>query len=682
MSKIKRDHVAALTYHGVSLNKQGGQLVGTCPFCDKEGHFYVNPKTAQWDCKVKGSPECSEGGNVYTFLEMWHKRCLEQDTDAEVYDQLVEGRGLPVEAFQDYQLAHDPYLDRWLIPLRNEKGHIVNLSTWRYDPDAEKNLTKTTASLERKLLNFHRLRGKGPLYLCEGEWDCIAFDWLRKRNKIRKSMDILGTPGTTFKEEWVKVIQNRPLVLMFDNDEGGRKLTDRIISLRGDLNDVKVLQWPEEFPDKADLKDIISESPRAFKRTWDDIQSMLVRVASQQKELKPIHSFPTLIKKYKEAGCFLSQTMVDSISIMLATVFSTIVPDDPVWLFVVERPSSGKTVFLEAMANSILCHFEDTLSAKNLVSGWITPGKSHEDADEDDPSILRKVHQKTLIIKDFTGVLSKSHEEQEAIFGVLRNAFDGKVNQMFANKIERRYPCHCSFLAGVTSEIYGHKTAEMGDRFLKLRLLDIDHDEVSHTKRSLDNSDKGIVIQELIAEPTERFLSREFDIKKLPKPPKWFSNRVIALARIVAYLRANVKKTRQGDVQYRPQPEMPPRLSKQFNKLGRALCFVLNKKKIDEKIYRLVCKTGWDTGYGWHRDLLEVLVARYPKLVAANDLCAWSKVAMTTMKGHLDNLITFGIVTYEQIDSGVPGRPEVGYRTTKEFVDLWAEAKLPRWRKP
>lgn len=39
-----------------------------CPFCNKEGHFYINYSTQQWDCK-----KCGEDGNIIKLLKFLDK---------------------------------------------------------------------------------------------------------------------------------------------------------------------------------------------------------------------------------------------------------------------------------------------------------------------------------------------------------------------------------------------------------------------------------------------------------------------------------------------------------------------------------------------------------------------------------------------------------------------------------
>lgn len=51
-----------------------GHIVTTCPFCNKENHFYINLNTQLWDCK-----KCGEDGNIFKLLNFLGKLYLVGD---------------------------------------------------------------------------------------------------------------------------------------------------------------------------------------------------------------------------------------------------------------------------------------------------------------------------------------------------------------------------------------------------------------------------------------------------------------------------------------------------------------------------------------------------------------------------------------------------------------------------
>src|SRR5262249_15116475 len=84
--------------------------------------------------------------------------------------------------------------------------------------------------------------------LCEGPFDALALDYsIGPQN--RPKYVIVAVPGT-FKEEWAQYFRGRKARLFFDNDDAGRKLTEKVakLLLDGGAAEVKALRWPEAGP--------------------------------------------------------------------------------------------------------------------------------------------------------------------------------------------------------------------------------------------------------------------------------------------------------------------------------------------------------------------------------------------------------------------------------------------------
>ena len=114
--------------HGVDLDysnrKHPKQAVGSCPLCGKEDHFYVGKSNGLWDCK-----SCGESGNTVQFLQKFYELAVKATTDQD-YQDLSEERGIPVDFLKRDGYAVNPINGRWLVPQRNEKGTLCNLSRW------------------------------------------------------------------------------------------------------------------------------------------------------------------------------------------------------------------------------------------------------------------------------------------------------------------------------------------------------------------------------------------------------------------------------------------------------------------------------------------------------------------------------------------------------------------------
>ena len=231
-------------FHGVELDytnkRHPKEAIGTCPFCDKEDHFYVNRSTGLHDCK-----SCGQKGNVATFLKSLYDQSLEATTD-EDYAALAEDRAIPEQFIRDSGYAVSIISGKWLIPMRNPKGTIANLLLYT---DKGPFGTPTCA--------MHLLGGESikkeivTVWLVEGPWDRTAWQGVLGRIK-KKGTRLVGTrnladsllatevvvasPGAgTFKKEWAKLLKGKEVRILFDNDKAGWEGTQRTVDTLADV---------------------------------------------------------------------------------------------------------------------------------------------------------------------------------------------------------------------------------------------------------------------------------------------------------------------------------------------------------------------------------------------------------------------------------------------------------------
>ena len=265
-----QNYVGAFECHGVEFTRTSGiQRIGTCPFCDKENHFHANQDTGQWDCKA-----CGESGNVITFLgkiaELWHEETSEQDFKA-----LAELRGIPATTLKKWGLGWDG--DYWLIPARAPTGQVHDLRRW--DPGSKKILS--TSGCRTQLFGSDRLANSPagtPVWLTEGEWDAMMLDHVFRT--ARSEDVVVGVPGAgTFKREWAPLFEGRVVNIVYDNDDAGRKGTEKAArALAAKATAMMAIVWPEETPDGYDVRDLLIEGRgkrRSAKSLLADLSTML-----------------------------------------------------------------------------------------------------------------------------------------------------------------------------------------------------------------------------------------------------------------------------------------------------------------------------------------------------------------------------------------------------------------------
>ncbi len=679
--KIKEaDHLATYTFHGVDIEpSSNGEATGTCPFCGKS-KFYVNIKEGTFCCKSVNT--CGKTGNKYTFLQLFYDLSLSVTTLSQ-YKSLAKLRGnVSPDIFKDAELAYDQVLKRWIIPIRNESGSIVNLRVW----SPKTKIPMSTSGCKLHLGNLEALEENDTIYICEGEWDAYCMDWLlRKNSKIIKSSGVVSLPGSDqFKEEWAIKFKGKEVILLFDNDEAGKKGMNKTILLLQKNTRCKTIlsiSWPESLPDKHDINDYVakhkSKPKTAFKRLLSYLVASPIKLGKAKKDIL-CKTFPSLVKEFKRY-IHISEDMEDAILLTCAVIISNLIPGEPLWLFLVGPPGSGKTLLLQALGNSENTVYQSSLGPKTLISGWKTP-------DGSDPSLLPRIIGKTLILKDYTELMSKPAGEQDEIYGQLRGAYDGHVARSYASGIIREYPepgsgdsdCRFSILAGVTNAIHGDARASLGERFIKYQMVAEDYNAVDQVRYAIDNTIQLKIPEEELGDAATSFIeymSPQVDIDNLPQVPQWFINRVVGISQLVATIRANVTR-KAGELTYRPVPEVGTRLSKQLIRLGQCVAIVLKKKKVDRACYSLISRVAMDTCYGWHRDVILAIIANSGEDLQRMDISRITQISPTTAKRVLDDLIELRAVTFEESTDSVKGQPARVWDISPEIKSLVKLSKL------
>ena len=238
--------------HGVRFHgKTGDKVIGNCPFCGKEKHFYADVNSGLWDCKV-----CGEKGNVITFLGKVAQAVFEATT-VDDYKALSKLRGLPVDALRSWRLGLDG--TDWLLPAYSKNGTVHDIRRW----NAKTKIMKSTTGCSVQLYgtdHANRVPEGGTIWLCEGEWDCMTMAWMLKLAKCSNAAAV-GVPGAlVFKDEWREVFRNKDVILCYDNDAAGQagtlKAYERLLTV---TSPIQVIAWPDGTPDKYDIRDFYQD---------------------------------------------------------------------------------------------------------------------------------------------------------------------------------------------------------------------------------------------------------------------------------------------------------------------------------------------------------------------------------------------------------------------------------------
>jgi hypothetical protein len=233
-------------------------------------------------------------------------------------------------------------------------------------------------------------------------------------------------------------------------------------------------------------------------------------------------------------------------------------------------------------------YFLSSLTEKSLVSGYRDPKNPLKD-----PSLLRELDDKVLIIKDLAPLLGMRAETRGAVIASLRDAYDGFTDQGRGNLGRISYEARFTLLAASTLAIERTDSVEqeLGERFIKFRARgNRDKDKV---RKAISNIGEDGPMRQDIEGAISQFLARQRATSK-EKIPQTLREPLADLSDFTARTRSHVPRDRNGTIQYIPRPEVGTRLGKELGKLLLALAAVRGKPEPDQLDFDTVVRVAED----------------------------------------------------------------------------------------
>lgn len=649
---------------GFTEDKAGKNALAHCPFCSyDEPKFSVAIKTGQYRCL-----HCGEKGNTYAFLQRMHAR-LQAATSVSDYKSLEDLRGIPWRSLRNDSLAFDEDRNRWLIPVANGHGSVSNLLQWNVPENGEKSPLMSMPGCSMHLRGIEDVKPGDTILICEGYWDEVALKSLLEEAGI-SGFSVVSAPGSnTFKDEWVKFLLNRDVVLLYDNDKSGRQGIELVTKkLAGKARSIRSIHWPKGTADRYDVRDFCRDHGGSPAKAWRE----LCKLFSSGKTITRLKrdTFKSVVNDFRKV-IRVDSHFEDAMAISFATIFAQRIPGDPIWMLLVGPPGSGKSLLLKCFGSMEACVFISKLTATSFVSGYKTE-------DGSDPSLLARIQNKTLVVKDFTCIKSMPLETQQQLYGLLRDASDGRVDVPHGNAENREYKgVWFSILGGVTDIIHGDNRSAMGERFLKLEFVDgNENNREAHIRAALANTTaEDPAKEQMLLDSVQAFLSsREVNPSKLPKMPRAYEDRLVALAQVVSYLRARVEKV-AGDMLYRPDREIGTRPAVQLKRLSQLLAFTWDCP-INDKVYDLVRRVALDTCIGWPLEIVAAIMQSKQGRLFTDEIAEIIGCTMDFARKQCMDLMTLEGLTRELRPK--PDADQSGYcwSASPDLLQQWKKAEL------
>lgn len=269
LSTIKIDEY--LSNKNIPFIERNGELITKCIFngCDddsrtNEAHLYFSVQTGQYDCK-----KCGEKGNIHTLARRLGDTIQKSSDKRSFNPELVEKchqalpshireylrtRGLTDAVIDEYKIGYGTfYKKQWItIPIKDFYGNY-SFFKLRQDPAQGNNkITYPKSGAEAQVFDWKLLSNNSEkLIICEGEMDRLLL--------LSKGVSaITSTHGAmTFKEDWVsKIPKNTKVYICFDNDEAGKKGSERVAKMvENGGYETHIITLPEEVGETGDITD-------------------------------------------------------------------------------------------------------------------------------------------------------------------------------------------------------------------------------------------------------------------------------------------------------------------------------------------------------------------------------------------------------------------------------------------
>jgi hypothetical protein len=648
--------------HGVIFaGTRGEEHYGLCPFTGKEDKFYVNETSMLWDSKTAG-----EGGDIPKFLHLISKQNNDQLT-LPLKRKLSTHRNIPAEAFKIWNTGWDGQRYTW--PVRNAKGIVQDIRHYQLGKSM-----MSTAGCSTCLMGAEWLakKPKDPVYLCEGEWDAIALKWLL--SKLRRPGVVLCVPGVgTFKQEWVSWFNGRTVHVLYDADEAGEN-GDLLVQKRlGEVSKkITYTHWPDSVDRGFDTRDWIIHGA-VDRDTAAECFDALTKLfeTKPRKRIPPIEGDsgtgyvesdeekasdwtrpPSLgeLRDVFNKWLFLNNT--DAIETVMAVHLSQIIDGPPIWMFLVAPPGGAKTEIIGSLSLCDQTYMTSSLTPHALISGANFKNMP-------DPSLIPRLDGRVMVVKDFTSILSMRDADKDEIFGILRDAYDGRCGKVFGTGVERNYRSRFTILAAVTPRIYdlSSQHQSLGERFLKFS----SGHNLKHTserdiiRRAIDNINRETEMKWQLSDVVRAFMddclvwASSLDLEESPYIDEDFKERLIYLGMFGARLRGTVSRDsyRHDIMTSRPSAEVGSRLGIQLAKFVKSLALIHRHEECGEEEYRIVKKIVLDTIPQRVEDMVRTLMIDCPNdddTLTTQELARSTRYPLATVSRLVQDLHVLDIV--------------------------------------
>jgi hypothetical protein len=260
---------------------------------------------------------------------------------------------------------------------------------------------------------------------------------------------------------------------------------------------------------------------------------------------------------------------------------------DPVWLFVVAPPGTGKTTISIMGASGLreVTMLSD-FTENTFLSGFYMQKEAGLLERLGKTKVIGKLYSTTgdgiFLAKDFTTVLSMHREKRAKILAQLREIHDGLFKRDFGTGETKVWKGKVTIVAAVTPVLDRHYSifSTLGERFLQVRWHRPDSEEAGQWAIRQQGHEQNIqhdcstAIQELFRS----------SLPTLPGLPQEAERRLAAVAELTALGRTHVYRASYGnrEIEYIPEPEANTRIAKGLAAVTRGIAALNRYEEVSD----------------------------------------------------------------------------------------------------
>ena len=647
---------------------------GICLFCGKE-KMYVSLSKGLWDCKYG----CG-GGSYWTFLREI-SAYYKLDITSKKLNELSKNRSIPKEVLYTHNVGYNTVTEEYLIP-EIYKEKIIDVKRFKINEETKSKRFISSPNVKKNIWLGVDYEITETIIIVEGEWDFFVLKYV-----FGSKYTIVMLPGANqYKEEYNEMFSGKDVIVILDNDKSKTNEAGKLIAGAAALGSYKIHQNLSYIVKSIKFKHWDSEiNGYDIRDLWIDC-SQKVNVF-KMKLFSNLHDYPkdfdmvsksknTLLKKSvsyeKVYEVFNKWLMLEDTSIIDAvygSVFGNRLQSDPLWLFIVARSGFAKSEFLMALTEVPFIYAISSLTPNSLISG--ARGK-----DGSDPSLIPKLKNKTLVIKDFTTVMSLDPLAVRSIFGTLRDAYDGTIKRA-TGTISRGYDSKFGILSGVTPVIYNYveENTAYGERFLMYRVndeMELDT-EISIIRAAMANSGKESSMRDELKGVSNCVFAKQ--ITYTPYISSELEKRIAYASCWLSRFRGTAKrdKYRSGEIQSHAIMEIGTRSSKQIAALLRGIALFKDQKEVDMKEFETVKKVMLSSANIKYKSVYDYIRSKgIENTFSKNELIKSLGLGEKMGEKVIEDMCLFKIIKSTEIDSKTR-LYNTKYRVTEDIQTITKE---------